>query len=1057
TVIDSTWSFTPGEGDTGDVTPQIVARDPSGSTDTLTIDLAITAEDRVPPTLTRITPARDTVTVASSTYQITISARDPSGVASITCAMGADTFPVTSSDTLYTSTVAGLRPATLNQIAFIATDASARANRCTLYVHVTYDSTVADNVPPIITLLSPARDTIIGVDSCAIRVRCTDQSGVASVTISAGSATVPAAREADNVFSATIKTLIGGQNTTVTITATDSAATPNAGTSTVRIKYDNDRTRPSLALISPVTGSRVGTSSVTVQVSCKDASGIASLTCSMGSNLFTVTKSSSADSLYSATITGLVAGQFNQITFVAVDSSLNANRDSLVVSINYDNDTTGPAITRVTPAGESVTTNASSYTITVSCTDPSGVASVIAAMGAQSFTGGKGTGNNWTIPVTGLTVTTVNTVTVTAIDSSLKANRSTLPVYINYDPTMEDTVGPTIRQVSGPVSGSIVAAPVVTIVDSITDPSGIDSVYWTRNGGVKKIMSPVTGNAGHYSLKDTLTEGTHDTIRVTAVDKSTRRNRSAQTIILQYINAPAITTQPVSKAVCGGSQAIFSVIAAGTAPLSYQWRKGASTFTNINGAIAPSCTLNAVSSADNGTVLSCVISNESGTSVTSNLCTLTVNTVSTKPTAAATPASVCPGDSSTLSVSAGTLGTGAAWKWYTSKTGSAITTTRVAPSTAAWYFVRGEGTCGNSPWDSIRITLNTISTKPTPTASATDICPGTTCTLSVSAGTLGTGASWKWYTAKTGTALSSTTVTPTAATWYFVRGEGTCGNSAWDSVRIAVKSRPTITTPPASVSVCPTLQAVFTVTASGTSPLTYQWRKGSAALPNATTPSCTLTNVQSIDNNSVITCAVTNECGTTVSNPCTLRVNILSVVPTSISASPTSICPGGSATLSVAGGTLGTGAQWHWYSLGCGLGPVGTGSSIIVNPNSTTTYYVRAEGGCGTTACVSRSLTVNDAPTITTQPPAACTLCINSSFGLNVPVVASGTGLTYQWYRNGAALSDDAVFGGTTTASLYIKGYNTTDRSGSYYCIITNASDCTVRSNTTVVTMRNDC
>ena len=42
---------------------------------------------------------------------------------------------------------------------------------------------------------------------------------------------------------------------------------------------------------------------------------------------------------------------------------------------------------------------------------------------------------------------------------------------------------------------------------------------------------------------------------------------------------------------------------------------------------------------------------------------------------------------------------------------------------------------------------------------------------------------------------------------------------------------------------------------------------------------------------------------------------------------------------------------------------MGSGSSISLNPNSTTTYYVRAEGSCNTTNCVSHAITV--APTST--------------------------------------------------------------------------------------------
>jgi len=43
-------------------------------------------------------------------------------------------------------------------------------------------------------------------------------------------------------------------------------------------------------------------------------------------------------------------------------------------------------------------------------------------------------------------------------------------------------------------------------------------------------------------------------------------------------------------------------------------------------------------------------------------------------------------------------------------------------------------------------------------------------------------------------------------------------------------------------------------------------------------------------------------------------------------------------------GELRTGANWFWYSGGCGLNYEGTGSSIIVQPTSITYYYLRGEG-----------------------------------------------------------------------------------------------------------------
>ncbi len=84
--------------------------------------------------------------------------------------------------------------------------------------------------------------------------------------------------------------------------------------------------------------------------------------------------------------------------------------------------------------------------------------------------------------------------------------------------------------------------------------------------------------------------------------------------------APSITTQPASQSVAAGQTATFTVVATGTAPLSYQWQKDSA---NISGAASVSYTTPATVAADKGTTYRVVVSNSAG-SVTSNSATLTV-------------------------------------------------------------------------------------------------------------------------------------------------------------------------------------------------------------------------------------------------------------------------------------------------------------------------------------------------------------------------------------------------------------------------------------------------
>lgn len=60
-----------------------------------------------------------------------------------------------------------------------------------------------------------------------------------------------------------------------------------------------------------------------------------------------------------------------------------------------------------------------------------------------------------------------------------------------------------------------------------------------------------------------------------------------------------------------------------------------------------------------------------------------------------------------------------------------------------------------------------------------------------------------------------------------------------------------------------------------------------------------------------------------------------------------------SQSLTVIGGSLAENAQWVWYLDKCGGKKLGSGKDIVYSSNKSHTVYVRAEGGCNVTNCVS--------------------------------------------------------------------------------------------------------
>ena len=131
--------------------------------------------------------------------------------------------------------------------------------------------------------------------------------------------------------------------------------------------------------------------------------------------------------------------------------------------------------------------------------------------------------------------------------------------------------------------------------------------------------------------------------------------------------APTIATQPANQSVTAGQTASFSVVATGTAPLSYQWNKNN---TPISGATGASYTTPATTTSDNGEQFTVAVSNAAG-SMTSSAATLSVSAGSVAPTITTQPANhaVTAGQTATFTVVAtGTAPLSYQWK----KNGTAI-------------------------------------------------------------------------------------------------------------------------------------------------------------------------------------------------------------------------------------------------------------------------------------------------------------------------------------------------------------------------------------------------
>ena len=143
------------------------------------------------------------------------------------------------------------------------------------------------------------------------------------------------------------------------------------------------------------------------------------------------------------------------------------------------------------------------------------------------------------------------------------------------------------------------------------------------NGADWLTLGPATYSAGGWQL-NSISVPPGATLRARGYAAGGYQNGSCW-FVEDGSGPPAISLQPFSQTNFSGSNIAFSVVAAGTAPFTYQWRKEGAELTdstNVYGAHAPSLTLFGISGADRGGY-SIVVSNSFG-SVTSSIAALRV-------------------------------------------------------------------------------------------------------------------------------------------------------------------------------------------------------------------------------------------------------------------------------------------------------------------------------------------------------------------------------------------------------------------------------------------------
>jgi photosystem II stability/assembly factor-like uncharacterized protein len=286
------------------------------------------------------------------------------------------------------------------------------------------------------------------------------------------------------------------------------------------------------------------------------------------------------------------------------------------------------------------------------------------------------------------------------------------------------------------------------------------------------------------------------------------------------VGAPTITQQPQDVAVTAGNRAEFRVAATAPDALTIGWQRsndGGSTWANT-GVTGDAYAFAPAQASDSGAKLRANVCNQLGVTlncVTSNVATLTVVPATVAPVFTQPPQSMSVVEGQSASF-------------------TAVVSATPTP-TVRWY---REATSGPA-----------TQVGPTCTGSAGQ----TACTYTTVAASLADSGARFFAIATNGTdntmsAVATLTVTPAA-------------------VAPAVPAAE-----PADVSVTAGASATFSVNASGTAPLSYQWQRDGTNLVGANSASYTLANAQSADNGVRFRVIVSNSAGSAASREATLTV-----------------------------------------------------------------------------------------------------------------------------------------------------------------------------------------
>jgi len=262
---------------------------------------------------------------------------------------------------------------------------------------------------------------------------------------------------------------------------------------------------------------------------------------------------------------------------------------------------------------------------------------------------------------------------------------------------------------------------------------------------------------------------------------------------------------------------------------------------------------------------------------------------------------------------------------------------------------------------------------------------------------------------------------------YSVTVTNICGSVESSIAALVLNSMPSIQEQPASLEICAGSEAAFSIKATGSEPISYQWMKNGEEIKGANSNNYRIPKTKPGDAGSY-SLRVSNKCGFIESEGATLTINQMPSIEAQLSSQEACI---GSAVafLVAANGTEPLSYQWMKNGENITGATENSYGIPIASIGDAGSYSVMVSNKCGSTESEDAALSLNRMPSIQVQPTSQ-EICVDSA--VTFSAAASGTEpISYQWMKNGQAVT------GATENSYSIPSASIGD-AGSYSVMVSN-------------------